>query len=145
MKIIINRNGEGVRESPIITVDTEHCHYPYSIRESLELALKLDEVTEETIGEVFGRSQDKVSNDEPLNEEIPEQPIFLIEEAWIDPSENNNADGYSACAFTHSEDLAKDFCELQGYWTVSDCWSIARFPDGRMPKYRYKQLPILIR
>ena len=31
----------------------KHCYYPYAIRESIELALKLDGYSEDTIDEVF--------------------------------------------------------------------------------------------
>jgi hypothetical protein len=55
MKIIINRNSLSERQSAIVTVDTKHCHYPYAIRESIELAMELDGYTKETIDEVFGR------------------------------------------------------------------------------------------
>ena len=54
MKIIIDRSNEE-RQYPITTIDTKTCHYTYAIREALELALKLDGCTEQTIDEVFGR------------------------------------------------------------------------------------------
>lgn len=38
MKIEINRN-ESERETPMITIDTKTCHYPYAIRNAIELAL----------------------------------------------------------------------------------------------------------
>lgn len=56
MKIIIDRSNEE-RQSPITTIDTKTCHYPYAIREAIELALKLDGYTEDTIDEVFGRQK----------------------------------------------------------------------------------------
>lgn len=66
MKIIIDRTNEE-RQTPIVTIDTKSCNYPYAIREALVLALKLDGYTKETIDEVFGRYQDckkEVTNDE---------------------------------------------------------------------------------
>ena len=54
MKITIDRNYPDSRQSPIITIDTKHCCYPYAIRETIELALKLDGYSKETISEVFG-------------------------------------------------------------------------------------------
>jgi hypothetical protein len=53
MKIIVERNNNE-RQSPIVTIDTKTCHYPYAIRNALELALELDGYTKETIKEVFG-------------------------------------------------------------------------------------------
>jgi len=42
-------------QKPIVTIDTETCHYPHAIRKALELALQLDGHTEETINDVFNR------------------------------------------------------------------------------------------
>jgi hypothetical protein len=58
MKITINRNSSDNRQSPIVTIDTTPCTYPYAIREAIELALSLDGYTQETINEVFYRIQD---------------------------------------------------------------------------------------
>jgi hypothetical protein len=55
MVIIIDKKGE--HQSPKITIDTKECHYPYAIRESIELALKLDGHEEDMIKEIFGRSR----------------------------------------------------------------------------------------
>jgi len=53
MKIIIDRsNSES--QSPIVTIDTKTCHYPYAIRNAIELALELDGHDKNTINEVFG-------------------------------------------------------------------------------------------
>jgi hypothetical protein len=57
MKITIDRTNEE-RQRPIVTIDTKSCKYPSAIREALELALKLDGFTDNTINEVFGRNQD---------------------------------------------------------------------------------------
>ncbi len=54
MKITINRNQED-RQSAAVEIDTSTCHYPYAIREAIELALKLDGYTESVINEVFNR------------------------------------------------------------------------------------------
>jgi len=66
--------------------------------------------------------------------------IFLIEEGWIDPMENRNADGYKPFGFKLTEQEAKDFCESRGYWTADDCWSIDHKPNGKMWKYRYTEI-----
>ena len=66
--------------------------------------------------------------------------IFLIEKGWIDPTENRNADGYEPFGYKMSEQEAKDFCELHGYWTSNDCWSIKYQPNERMWKYRYREI-----
>jgi hypothetical protein len=58
MKIIIDRSDEE-RQSPIVTIDTKTCHYPYAIREAIELALKLDGYSPEMIDEVFGKLYDR--------------------------------------------------------------------------------------
>jgi len=51
MKIVIKRNEQSAEH----TIDLKDCHYPYSIRDTLELALELDGYTKETINEVFNR------------------------------------------------------------------------------------------
>jgi hypothetical protein len=66
MRIIIDRTNEE-RQTPIVTIDTKSCNYPNAIREALELALKLDGYTDNTIDEVFGRNQD--SKKEVTNEQ----------------------------------------------------------------------------
>ena len=59
MKITINNNNNSdSRESAIVEINTKHCHYPYSIRESLELALKLDGYSQETISKVFNQENE---------------------------------------------------------------------------------------
>ena len=55
MKIIIeSKNRES--QTPIVTINTKTCHYPYAIRNAIKLALEIDGYTKETINEVFGRS-----------------------------------------------------------------------------------------
>lgn len=54
MKIIIERN-QSESQTPIVTIDTKTCHYPYAIRNAIELALEIDGYSKETINEVFGR------------------------------------------------------------------------------------------
>ena len=56
MKIIIKRNDQTAKH----TIDTKDCHYPYAIRNDIELALELDGYTKETIKEVFGIMPDAV-------------------------------------------------------------------------------------
>jgi hypothetical protein len=65
MIITINRTNEE-RQTAIVTIDTKSCNYPYAIREAIELALKLDGYSNNTIDEVFERNQDckkEASND----------------------------------------------------------------------------------
>jgi hypothetical protein len=57
MKIIIERNEEEL-QTPIVTIDTKTCHYPYAIRDALKLALELDGYDKETINQVFGVMED---------------------------------------------------------------------------------------
>ena len=42
-----------------VVIDTKGLHYPYSIREAFELALKLDGFSTDTIDEIFHRQQDE--------------------------------------------------------------------------------------
>lgn len=53
MKIIIDK-GNQESQTPIITIDTKNCYYPYAIRNSLEIALQMDGFDKETINEIFG-------------------------------------------------------------------------------------------
>jgi len=57
MKIIIERDQRG-SQTPIVTINTETCHYPYAIKNAIELALEIDGYSKETINEVFGRMPD---------------------------------------------------------------------------------------
>ena len=57
MKIIIDRNTPDSKQFAVVEIDTKYCHYPFAIRESIELALKLDGYSEETIDEVFCRQR----------------------------------------------------------------------------------------
>ena len=65
MKIIIDRN-QSERQTPIVTIDTKTCHYPYAIRDAIKLALELDGYTKETINEVFGIYPDVVITEDAL-------------------------------------------------------------------------------
>lgn len=72
MKITINRTNEE-RQMAIITIDTKSCNYPYAIREALELALKLDGYSNDTIDEVFAINQDckkEVTNEKTTTNRI---------------------------------------------------------------------------
>ena len=55
--MIIIMKGSSESQTPIVTIDTKTCHYPYAIRNAIELALEIDGYTKETIDEVFTRSQ----------------------------------------------------------------------------------------
>ena len=57
MKIIIERN-QIESQTPIVTIDTKTCHYPYAIRNAIMLALEIDGYDKGTINEVFGMGQD---------------------------------------------------------------------------------------
>ena len=57
MKIIIERN-QNERQTPIVTIDTKTCLYPYAIRNAIQLALEIDGYSKETINEVFGIMSD---------------------------------------------------------------------------------------
>ena len=63
--------------------------------------------------------------------------IYLIEKAWIDPSENREAHGYNLYSFCETEKEAKSFCEKNGHYTEKDCWSIEYLPNKKLMKYRY--------
>lgn len=57
MKITIERNDNEIQR-PVVTINTETCHYPYAIRNALKLALELDGHDENTVSEVFGMMPD---------------------------------------------------------------------------------------
>ena len=63
MKIIIERN-QSERQTPIVTIDTKTCHYPYAVRNAIELALEIDGYSKETINEVFNRIPDAECKEE---------------------------------------------------------------------------------
>jgi hypothetical protein len=63
MKIIIDRKGES--QTPKVTIDLKTCHYPYAIRNAIELALELDGYDEITIKQVFNRQNDVKCEPEP--------------------------------------------------------------------------------
>lgn len=65
MKIIIERN-QSESQTPIVTIDTKTCHYPYAIRDAIELALELDGYGKDTINEVFDIMPDTVITEELL-------------------------------------------------------------------------------
>jgi hypothetical protein len=54
MEITINRSNEE-RQSPIVVIDTKTCHYPYAIRNAIQLALELDGYAKDIINEVFNQ------------------------------------------------------------------------------------------
>ena len=54
MKIIID-NRINDPKSPIITIDATHCTDLYSLRKTIELALKLESYNDEAIDTIFGR------------------------------------------------------------------------------------------
>ena len=69
MIITIERNSKE-RQTPIVTIDTKTCHYPYAIRNALELALELDGYSKETIREVFRIMPDVcIENSEKFNKD----------------------------------------------------------------------------
>ena len=54
MKIVIKRN----EQQPEVTFDLKDVHYPYAIRDAIQLALEIDGFTKETIAEVFNQMPD---------------------------------------------------------------------------------------
>jgi len=62
MKIIIERN-QSENQSPIVTIDTKTCDYPYAIRNAIKLALEIDGYSEGRINAVFNIHPD---NEEAL-------------------------------------------------------------------------------
>tara|TARA_X000001382_G_C3176557_1_gene181139 strand:+ start:326 stop:766 length:441 start_codon:yes stop_codon:yes gene_type:complete len=72
MKIIIERNQSEI-QTPIVTIDTKTCHYPYAIRGAIELALEIDGYSKETINEVFGIMPDvEMKNRKEIQNKIDE-------------------------------------------------------------------------
>jgi hypothetical protein len=71
-----------------------------------------------------------------------DEEIFLIYEGWIDPMENDNADGYEAIGFVTNESMAKKICNDGGHYTGKDCWSVRFYPNEKMPKFKYKKIKI---
>jgi hypothetical protein len=57
MKIVIKR----AEQNPTVTIDLKGVHYPYAVRNAIQLALEVDGFTEDDIAEIFNRSLDKVS------------------------------------------------------------------------------------
>ena len=52
MKILVKKN----EHQPEVTIDLKDVHYPYAIRDAIQLALEIDGFTKETIEEVFNQS-----------------------------------------------------------------------------------------
>ena len=63
MNIIIERN-QSESQTPLVTMDTKTCNYPYAIRNAIELALEIDGYSKETINEVFDRMPDAECKEE---------------------------------------------------------------------------------
>lgn len=75
MKIIIEPN-KNERQSPEVVLDLKTCHYPYAIREAIQLALKLDGYDEGTIREVFGQMPEMKCEPDPSLIEILEANAY---------------------------------------------------------------------
>jgi len=69
--------------------------------------------------------------------------IFLIEKGWINPLENRDTEGYEPFVYTNDENVAKKFCESNGFWTPDDCWAISYIPGRKMWKYKYSKIKLL--
>ena len=54
LKIVVRRN----EQQPEITIDLKGVHYPYAIRDAIQLALEIEGFTKETILEVFNQMPD---------------------------------------------------------------------------------------
>ena len=68
-------------------------------------------------------------------ENIKNNDVYVVKKCWIDPLENRNAFGYSDYAVSFDEDIVKNFCNNQGFFTHNDCWAIAL--NEKIPKYKY--------
>ncbi|MEA3378252.1 MAG: hypothetical protein U9Q69_01295 [Nanoarchaeota archaeon] len=69
--------------------------------------------------------------------------VYVIEQIWVDPSENINerALGYKPIGFTLDEQKAINFCSKGQDYTSKDCWAIGIFEkDEKLPEFRYKPL-----
>ena len=89
MKIIIERN-QGERQTPIVTIDTETCHYPLAIRNAIELALEIDGYSKETINEVFGRMEmETINENESCTKSSPNWDNDIIFARSEDEKTNN--------------------------------------------------------
>ena len=66
--------------------------------------------------------------------------IFLIEEGWIDPMENRNADGYEPIGFVNTLEEAEEIVNEGGNYTPEDCWSVNYKLNSIMPKFKYTKL-----
>lgn len=75
MKIIV-KNNSSERQSPEVTIDTSTCHYPYAIREALQLALELDGYDEKTIKDVFNRQEDVKTEPQAEEERVMQEGKF---------------------------------------------------------------------
>ena len=64
MKIIVKRN----EQQPEITIDLSTVQYPYAIRESLELALRLHGYSESTIKNTLSFYSIDVQSEQPTQE-----------------------------------------------------------------------------
>jgi len=51
MRILVKKN----EHQPEVTIDLKDVHYPYAIRDAIQLALEIDGFTKETIEEVFNQ------------------------------------------------------------------------------------------
>lgn len=54
MKITVKRNEQQAE----VTIDLKGVHYPYAIRDAIQLALEIDGFTKKTIAEVFNQITD---------------------------------------------------------------------------------------
>jgi hypothetical protein len=115
MKIIINNNhNSDSRESAIVEINTKHCNYPYSIRESLELALKLDGYTQETINKVFNQENEdakKCVSEEyqrHLDEYLTDPTIRIKSTGTIDFPNSSTSHKITATNTTTNEDVISE-------------------------------------
>lgn len=66
MIITVNTNNSE-RQSAIVTINTQTCHYPYAIRDAFELALQLEGHSQEAINEIFNQYQDTIPDEQEKN------------------------------------------------------------------------------
>ena len=93
--IITVKNKDGERQKPIVTIDTETCHYHYAIREAIELALELDGYTKETIDEVFGRQREDCK--------VESEPTKADNSLTIDANKSSRIQALPPYFYTHGQ------------------------------------------
>ncbi len=113
---------------------------------SLLLKVNNDILTDNEVGLMMSLSKDEQIQSLFKNKMEKEQPstIFLIEKGLFDPVKNKYNHVYTFFGYKSTEQEAKNFCELHGYWTEDDYWSIKYINGGKLWKYRYTEIKYCI-